>query len=105
GVPDHQDLGTAPVGGRGQARRRPGQPERQLGRDLLAGDAPNAVGAEMSTRHCLTLSLRELRALARLLEAGLLALLDPRVAGEEPAALQLGAQVGIGLDEGAGDAV
>src|SRR3954470_12453380 len=51
------------------------------------------------------LPLGELRALARLLEAGLLALLDPRVAGEEAALLELGAQVGVGLHQRAGDPV
>src|SRR4051794_38834546 len=51
------------------------------------------------------LALRELRALARLLETGLLALLHARVAREEAAALELGAQGRIGLDQRAGDAV
>src|SRR5215213_6469255 len=45
------------------------------------------------------LALRELRPLAGLLEAGLLALLDARVAREEAAALELGAQVRVGVDE------
>src|SRR4051794_29259086 len=51
------------------------------------------------------LALRELRALAGLLEAGLLALLHARVAREEAAPLELGAKVRVGLDERAGDAV
>src|SRR4051812_48686070 len=51
------------------------------------------------------LALAELRTLARLLEAGLLALLHARVAREEAAALELAAQVGVGLEEGTADAV
>src|SRR5690242_8284283 len=51
------------------------------------------------------LALAELRTLARLLEAGLLALLDARVARQEAAALELAAQVRIGLEQGAADAV
>src|SRR4051794_24410875 len=51
------------------------------------------------------LALAELRTLARLLEAGLLALLHARVAREEAAALELAAQVGIGLQKGTADAV
>src|SRR5215475_11773761 len=53
----------------------------------------------------LALALAELRALARLLQAGLLALLHARVAREEPAALELAAEVGIGLQQRAADAV
>src|SRR6188472_2392515 len=51
------------------------------------------------------LTLAELRTLARLLEAGLLALLDARVARQEAAALELAAQVGVGLEQRATDAV
>src|SRR3954462_11871900 len=51
------------------------------------------------------LALGELRPLAGLLEAGLLALLHARVAREEAAALELRAEVGIGVDERAGDPV
>src|SRR6266508_2779896 len=51
------------------------------------------------------LALAELRTLARLLQAGLLALLDARVAREEAAALELAAQVGVGLQKGAADVV
>src|SRR5690242_4836777 len=51
------------------------------------------------------LALAELRALARLLQSGLLALLDARVARQEAAALELAAQVGIGLEQRAADAV
>src|SRR3954470_11220833 len=51
------------------------------------------------------LALGELRPLAGLLEAGLLALLDARVARQEAAALELAAQVRIGLEQRAADAV
>src|SRR4051794_3926182 len=51
------------------------------------------------------LALGELRPLAGLLQAGLLALLGARVAGEEAAPLELAAQVGVGDDQGARDAV
>src|SRR5512133_204435 len=51
------------------------------------------------------LALAELRTLARLLEAGLLALLHARVAREEAAALELAAQVRVGFQQGAADAV
>src|SRR5688500_15523063 len=57
------------------------------------------------SRRAKRLPLGELRPLAGLLEAGLLALLLARVAREEAAALELAAQVGVGLDERAGDAV
>src|SRR5215207_2556931 len=50
-------------------------------------------------------ALRELRPLAGLLEAGLLALLHAGVAREEAAALELGAQVRVGVDERARDAM
>ena len=49
--------------------------------------------------------LRELRPLAGLLQTGLLALLHARVAREEAAPLELGAKVGIGLDQRPRDAV
>src|SRR3954447_16061960 len=51
------------------------------------------------------LALGELRALAGLLEAGLLALLDARVTREEAALLELGAQVRICLEQRLGDPV
>src|SRR5215212_7030885 len=51
------------------------------------------------------LALRELRALPGLLQAGLLALLDARVAREEAAALELGAKVRVGVDQRARNAV
>src|SRR5918992_3686409 len=50
-------------------------------------------------------ALRELRRLARLVQAGLLALDDARVARQEPLALERHAELRIGLDEGAGDPV
>src|SRR5581483_9963394 len=52
-----------------------------------------------------TSALGELGPLARLLEPGLLALLDARVAGQEAAALELAAQVRIGHDQRPGDPV
>src|SRR6478672_10109421 len=51
------------------------------------------------------LALRELRPLARLLEAGLLALLYARVARQEATALKLSAQVRVRDDERSRDAV
>ena len=51
------------------------------------------------------LALGELRRFAGLVEAGLLALDLARVAREEALALERDAQLGIGLDERAGDAV
>src|SRR5437588_9474042 len=50
-------------------------------------------------------ALGELRPLTRLLESGLLALLDARIAREEAAALELAAQVGVSLQQRTGDAV
>src|SRR4051794_10080399 len=54
---------------------------------------------------CGALALRELRALTGLLETRLLALLHAGVACEEAVALELAAEVWIGLDERACDAV
>src|SRR4051794_21178455 len=51
------------------------------------------------------LALRELRGLARLVQAGLLALALPCIAREEAFALQRDAQLGVRLDERAGDPV
>src|SRR3954452_23393694 len=63
-----------------------------------AAAAPRTRSAPKSWRaKAPRLALAELRTLARLLQAGLLALLDARVAREEAAALELAAQVGIGL--------
>src|SRR5919201_2314210 len=52
-----------------------------------------------------TLALGELGGLARLVEAGLLALDDAGIAGQEAFALERDAQVRVGLDERAGDSV
>src|SRR3954465_2015020 len=51
------------------------------------------------------LALGELRPLAGLLEAGLLALLDARVASQEAAALELATQVRVRLEQRTADAV
>src|SRR5215217_5235769 len=51
------------------------------------------------------LALRELRGLARFVQARLLALDDPRVARQEPRSLERYAQVRIGVDERASDPV
>src|SRR3954468_13944704 len=50
-------------------------------------------------------ALGELRALTGLLQAGLAPLLDPGVAGEEAAALEVAAQLGVDLGQGPGDTV
>src|SRR3954447_4918291 len=63
---------------------------------------PNSLRAMVPRR---PLALGELRALAGLLEAGLLALLHACVTREEAALLELGAQVGIGLEQRLGDPV
>ena len=58
-----------------------------------------------SLRRARRLALGELRPLARLLQAGLLALLGARVARQEAAPLELAAQVRVGLEQRARDAV
>src|SRR4051794_24699012 len=65
---------------------------------------PNSLPA-MTPRPSAPLALGELRTLARLLQTRLLALLGPRVARQEAAALELTAEVGVGLQQGARDAV
>src|SRR5688572_22971597 len=50
-------------------------------------------------------ALRVLGRLPRALQAVLLALLGPRVAGQQPSLAQRGACVGMGAEEGTGDAV
>src|SRR5205085_1763258 len=50
-------------------------------------------------------ALAELRPLASLLQPGLAALLDTRVAGEEATALEVAAKLGVDLGESPGDAV
>ncbi len=68
---------------------RPAQGERELRREQLTGDAADAIRAEQPPSHLVWsrsgLALGELRPLARLLEAGLLALLGARVTREEAA--------------------
>src|SRR5207245_9662951 len=90
------------------ARRCARQRERQLGAEQLAGDAADAVGPEQLAGHAPpvpgALALGELRPLARLLQACLLALLGARIARQEAPALELAAQVGIGLEQRARDA-
>src|SRR5207248_9073107 len=65
-------------------------------------DTSDPVGPEVAPGQ---LPLRELRRLARLVQAGLLALDLAGVAGEEPLPLQRNAEIRIGLDERAGDSV
>ena len=76
----------------------------ELDGQVLADDAPDAVGAEVPPQER-ALALRELGRFARFVQAGLLALDLARVAREEALALQRDAQVRVGLDERAGDAV
>ena len=92
-VADDQDLRAL---GLGLQRRRAAQPHGEVRGEQLAHGAPDAIGPEESPlRHARrTLALGELRPLAGLLEAGLAALLDPRVAGQHAPALELGAKPG-----------
>src|SRR5215207_7915732 len=66
---------------------------------------PRTPSVPNSLRVTRGLALGELRALAGLLEAGLLALLHASVTREEAALLELGAQVRVGLQQRAGDPV
>ena len=84
----------------GGTRHREGQLRREVG----VGQTPDAVGPEQATQRTCRSALGVLRRLAGLLEAVLLALLDPRVTGEEAGLLQGRTVVGLDLDEGAGDA-
>src|SRR5712691_9606980 len=102
-------------------RCRPTEPLDQLRSQVLADDPAYPICAEVpachepgqltrwpKTREALKAelsALAELRCLAGLVQAGLLALDDPRVAGEEAFPLQDGAQLWVGLDERAGDPV
>src|SRR5205085_3835924 len=70
------------------------EPLDQLRSQLLADDTADPVGPEVPTGQ---LALRELRRLARLVQAGLLALHDPRVARQEAGALERHAELRIGL--------
>src|SRR4051794_13036847 len=64
---------------------------------------PSVPKSVRPTRRALPLA--ELRPLAGLLEAGLLALLHARIAREEAAAVEAGAEVGVRLEQRGGDAV
>src|SRR5580704_6022243 len=66
---------------------------------------PRTPSVPNSWRAMVVLALGELRPLTGLLQPGLLALLDTRVARQEPAALELAAQVGVGHDQRARDPV
>src|SRR5579862_2359570 len=66
---------------------------------------PNSLRATCATSRGATLALGELRPLARLLQAGLLALLGARIAREKTASLELAAEVGVSLEQGPRDAV
>src|SRR5947209_16908878 len=68
-----------------------GQRQREVRGQEVSGLATDAVRAEKLPRHTGASALGELRPLAGLLEPGLLALLDPRVAGQEAAPLELAA--------------
>src|SRR5215218_9015471 len=68
--------------------------------------SPRTPSVPKSLRSALTRppsALAELRLLTGLLEAGLAALLDPGVTGEEAAPLEVAAKLGIDLGQGAGD--
>src|SRR5829696_2541707 len=88
-------------------RRGTTEPHSEVRREQSAHGPSDPVGPEESPlRHARrTLALRELRLLAGLLQPGLAALLDPRVAGQHAPALELGAKRGIDVDEGLGDSV
>ena len=89
----------------GPERGRAAEPLDELRGEVLSDDAPDAVGAEVAASHARCAALRELRRLAGLVETGLLALDDARVAREEALALERDPQLRVGLDERAGDAV
>src|SRR3954454_11087316 len=70
--------------------------------------SPRTPSVPKSLREVFTPSksaLAELRALTGLLETGLAPLLDPGVAGEKAAALEVATELGVDLGQGAGDAV
>ena len=80
----------------------------ERGRDVAPDDvlAPRRCRNQRRNLRCVgRLALGPLRGLAGLLQAGLLALDHAGVAGEEALALERHAQLGVGLDERAGDAV
>src|SRR4029450_632109 len=70
----------------------------------LHGDR-GLVERNLTTVSGAALALRELRRFARLVQAGLLALDDPCVAGQEACPLQRHAKLRVGLDERPCDAV
>src|SRR5436190_13206263 len=83
-------------------RSRASSPVRSTPATPRTPSVPNSLRRAVKAA---ALALRELRPLARLLEAGLLALDLARVAREESLPLQVAAQVGVGLDERLRDAV
>ena len=99
-VADDQHLGPRRVDSR---RRGAAERERELGGQHLAGDARGrrrcrrASSAGATTAVGRRSALRELRPLAGLLEPRLAALLLAGVAGQQPAALELAAQLRVDL--------
>src|SRR6185295_10360768 len=83
-------------------RGRPAQALHEPGRQVFPDDPPDPVGTEVAAGQ---LALGELRRLARLVQPGLLALDDARVAREEACPLQRHTQLRVGLDEGTRDPV
>src|SRR3954452_2190583 len=101
------------------SRTRTGVPSARAGRPAVAArpnararsavslepTSPRTPSVPKSLRAKARLALGELRPLAGLLQACLLALLGARVARQVAAALQLATQVRVGLQQSAGDAV
>src|SRR5439155_3157051 len=87
----------------GPFRCGPPEPLDELGGQVLADHATDAVRAEVLSRQALPLA--ELGRLARFVQARLLPLDDASVTREEPCALERDPQLGIGLDERAGNAM
>ena len=102
GVADDQDL--RPLGGRleGRGAARAPVPAR---RSAARPATPRTPSVPNSLRAKSELALGELRPLARLLQPRLAAFLLARVAGQQAAALELGAQLGVDLGQRPGDAV
>src|SRR5947209_13261015 len=88
------------VAARARARASSG-----LSRSPATPRTPSVPNSLRATAAGARSALGELRPLAGLLQAGLLALLGARVAREEAAALELAAQIGVGLQQRARDAV
>src|SRR5213593_1929370 len=76
-----------------------------IGRRVAASVRPRNARSSTDKRYSAALPLTELRRLARLVQARLLALDDTSVARQEAGPLERDAQLGIGLDERSGDAV